>query len=52
MDIDATYEEVELFIKAFQNDDGYIGDGDEFENHLITHGVKAERVFVNEIYVE
>ena len=52
MEIDATEEQVESFIDAFQKDDGYIGDADEFEAYLISHGTKAERVFVNEICVE
>ena len=52
MEIDATYEQVESFIEAFQKGDGYIGDADEFEAFLIAHGTEAERVFVNEIFVE
>ena len=52
IEIDESYEQVLSFVYAFQKDGGYIGDADEFEAYLIAHGTEAERIFVEEIFVD
>jgi|TARA_Y100000034_G_scaffold133551_1_gene199343 hypothetical protein len=52
MEINATHEQVESFINDFIKEDGYIQDGNEFEEYLIEHNIEAERIYVDEIWIE
>ena len=52
MEINAASEQVESFIEAFQKEGNHICDIGEFEAFLQSHGIGAERIFVEEIFVE